>query len=240
MDSISKQNLKPLAYLDHNVLDYLVKCNDEPHKGEPLRTELMDNHQVFYSDENLNEIEKSVHYERKFLSTLESLHPLYLPPTDGDNPSFKAVSPIVVFDRLRSLPPLVRDFEQSMNEIALKLNVGEGGDDVFEKSATAFTALIQNFKAQAEQYGLTPFFNECFFENYFDKLRDKYIEELRTYVEYYEKVVKEEQRYLAPIDRRETLQVSARELNNIESPHVVLKVWELIKKKTIWVDRISH
>jgi hypothetical protein len=157
-----KAIVKPLAYLDHNILDYLVKSNDEPHNGEPLRTDLMHNHQVFFSDENLNEIEKSVQYEQKFLSTLESLHAFYLRLTD-DNPSFQAISPVVVFDRLRSLPPLVRDFEQSMNEIALKLTIGEGGESVFAKSSELFSDMINDFKTQAEQYGITELFGNDFF-----------------------------------------------------------------------------
>jgi hypothetical protein len=66
---------------------------------------------------------------------------------------------------------------------------------------------------------------------FFDKLREQYLKQVKTAIEYHERVVKEEGKYLAPIDFRERVGANARELNNIEPPHVLLKMWDLIRQK---------
>ena len=221
MELNSTENLKPLAYLDHNILDFLIK-----YEGEPLRSDLINNYQVVFSDENLNEIEKSSNMSRAFYTPL-SLSTLCI-CNDGNNAFLKDISPTALFNELKNMPPLVREFENSMNEIALKLNVGgEVADDIFEKSAKHFSTIMDDFKTQAEYYGVT----ELFGNEFFDRLKDQYLEQVKTAVEYYERVVKEEGKYLGPIDFRGRFGTSALELNNIEPPGVVLKIWELIKER---------
>lgn len=53
----------PTIYLDHNILDYLLK-----HQSSKLTDYFRDKLQVVYSNETLKEVERSHGYEEKFLS----------------------------------------------------------------------------------------------------------------------------------------------------------------------------
>lgn len=63
-----------LAYLDHNVLDLMTK--GDPHQVR----ELLKNNNLtpVYSDETLNEIQRSIGYECGFIELLEEIDAKYI------------------------------------------------------------------------------------------------------------------------------------------------------------------
>ena len=130
-DSYPNYRGKPTAYLDHNILDLLVK-NDLP----SFEKELKEKYQVVYSDENLKEIRRSGESGVKHLKVFESVGAMYLKlvftprfsPT-GDATVTK-LDPFTAFSSYcENIEPVYEGIEKSTSQSFLKFYGGRSDVD---------------------------------------------------------------------------------------------------------------
>lgn len=232
-NSIPTYRGKPTAYLDHNILDLLVK-----NPSVDFKTQLKDQFQVIYSDENLKEIKRTGENGSSYLKVLEELGALYLKlvltpkfEVTGDATITK-LSPFVAFDNYcENFNPFYEKLKQSMFQSLLKFYGGRG-DASFEDIKNGQIDAFDNFMIYLRDLGdefqeLDPNsdINSQILACTLDmkKKHDTAVaqsaNELRKYID-------DERNYSGVKIYRDYTRIGPIQLNNIEPPNVVEKIWE--------------
>ncbi|WP_439834590.1 hypothetical protein [Aeromonas caviae] len=122
---------KPTAYLDHNIIDSLVK-----NRSSLSLSELKENYQVIYSDENLKEIKRSRDGGSQHLDVLESLEAMHLKilVTNNYQITDQAIiiksNPFVDFESYcNNVEPVHEAMEKATAQSLLKFYGGRVGSD---------------------------------------------------------------------------------------------------------------
>lgn len=241
MSSIPMYSGKPTLYLDQNILDFFVK-NGLGSFGKKLSEAF----QVVYSDETLKEIRRSVGYENNFLNVLKDLdaYHLKLLLEPGFIVTDKAtITKRDVFEALEEL--CVNDDKFGYAALSpyqwlFKFSGGRTGtsiSDIHAEQLAAFEQLMEDMirnadELPAEQQRLI---KEC---------APLQIELLRSTLKNLENLISKN----VPDTRdwngiksfRDAVDIGPIELNNIEGPNVIIKIWDALKSKLSQNDYIQN
>ncbi|MFZ4526083.1 MAG: hypothetical protein ACOYOE_11175 [Chlorobium sp.] len=235
MDSTHKYSGKPTLYLDHNILDLFVKKNG---LGS-FRQKLMDKFQIVYSDETLKEIRRSADYENDFLNVLKDLGSYHLKIV-FDQPGFvvtdhATITSRDVFDAFEEYCSNDNEYgsiENSMKQWLFKFSGGRSGDsisDIHEEELAAFAQLMGMLENADElPDGMR---TQLKMEQYKSTLR-----ELESTMS---KDIPDTKEWNGIKSFRESVGIGPKELNNIEPPEVIEKIWDAFKVKLPKNDHIK-
>ena len=219
-----------LAYLDHNVLNRILKGDPDDIKGLLKQNNLI----AVFSDENLKEIHRSKGYEPAFLHLLEDIGAKYIEPVVDSKFKFTGQARIhtvkasIVYDNFlenRSesfhddfgLSEMLKKFYGGQQDKSFKEIVDNGADELQRHLSEALNA-VDSIPALGQ-------FNK---------------EEVKQMINNLPEMIK---LLYAPmvndLDAKEEPPIKALEektgvgpkiLNNIKPPQVVQQIWELISK----------
>lgn len=235
---------KPLAYLDQNILDLFVKGNTG------LMDELSSKFHVVYSDETLKEIKRSGENAFKFIEVLKKLEAYHI-KINVEAGSFLVKGDATVsstgveyvyqnyLDRERAEED---DVVAAGNKWLHKFFGGQPNLDfssLHEEQRATFSALVEKIESLgAEIDDEIPGLAEVLRAKKTELLADfeRSISEIESRMQ---EDIGDGINWSGVKDFRGSIQLGPVELNNIESPDVVKKIWELVQKKEKHFKNIS-
>lgn len=226
---------KPTAYLDHNILDLFVK-----HELSAFQEELNNQFQIIYSDETLKEIQRSDEYANNFLNLLEKLEAAYLKIQLGPGPGFiptgqaiiNILNPFEVFDEYCRENRSYDITLKAMNQQQLKFNGGRKGTslkEIHNEQREAFELLLDNImNSLGELENELPEIEsiaslEC------QRLREQFDEALAKTEQTIKNEVIDDTNWSGLKTFRDFAGVGPVQLNNIEPPNIIEKIYDLYK-----------
>ena len=223
---------KPTAYLDHNILDLLVK--------NPLlsfKEDLRKKYQILYSDENLKEIKRTGENGSLYLDILDELEAMYLKlvltprfELTGDA-MISITKPVDAFrNYCQNIEPVYEQLEKSTSQSLLKFYGGRHGDtfdDINIEQIGAFDNLLSHIQTlvnvdEIQKY--SPEINKHV-SAYTSELKRSYYEAIKQASQELRKHVSDESNYSGVDDYRGNAGIGPVQLNNIEPPNVLEKIW---------------
>jgi len=232
---------KPTLYLDQNILDLLVK-NSVGSFGR----ELMDKFQIVYSDETLKEIRRSSGYESDFLNVLKDLGSYHLKIVI-EQPGFIITDKATItsrdvfeaFEEYCSNDNEYGSIENSMNQWLFKFSGGRSGDsisDIHEEQLAAFTQLMDGMLENAEEL---PAGMRTQIKEYSELMKEQYKSTLHELENTMSRDIPDTKEWNGIKSYRESVGIGPKELNNIEPPKVIEKIWDAVKVKLPKNDQIN-
>lgn len=222
---------KPTLYLDQNILDLLVKYGIDA-----LPHQLYKEFQVVYSDETLKEIKRSKGYESDFLNVLSNLDAYHLQIL-VERPGFVVTDQAIItkrdvtmaFKEYCTNSEEFQEIEKAMSQWLFKLSGGRANDtfsDIHTEQQMAFGKLIEEMNESLDELP--------------DEIRKEVrrasevlTEEFENSIHNLEKTIEKdipESRGLNGIKLfRESVGIGPAQLNNLDSPNVAEKIWEIFK-----------
>jgi hypothetical protein len=223
---------KPTAYLDHNILDLLVK--------NPLlsfKEDLRQKYQILYSDENLKEIKRTGKNGSLYLDVLDELEAMHLKlvltprfELTGDA-MISITKPVDAFrNYCQNIEPVYEQLEKSISQSLLKFYGGRYGDtfdDINNEQIGAFDNLLSHIQTLVnvdEIHQYSPEINKHV-SAYTSELKRSHDEALKQASQELRKHVSDESNYSGVDDYREITGIGPVQLNNIEPPNILEKIW---------------
>lgn len=242
MDSLPQYSGKPTLYLDQNILDMFVK-NGLGGFGR----ELMDKFQIVYSDETLKEIRRSAGYEKEFLNVLKGLGSCHL-KIDVEQPGFIVSDKATItfrnvyesFEEYCSNNNEYGSIENSMNQWLLKFSGGRSGDsisDIHEEQLSAFAQLMGGMIENADEL---PVEMRAQIKDVSESMMKQYEAALHELGNTMSKDIPDTKEWNGIQSFRESVGIGPAELNNIEPPKVIEKIWNIIKVKLPQSDHVRN
>jgi hypothetical protein len=213
------------AYLDHNILDFFYK-----NPGTDFQKNITAHREVFFSEENLNEIERCGDHAADYAALFDSLNPQYLRlefDSSGLLSDEVVLRPFPVSGCLKirkRLVPNYADINKGLGKSLLKSLGGFQAKSVEEVHGEK----VKAYRDLAKATGKNP---------------DHYNEEMNTSLEETRSFLNQHQGYVGAITIRESAGVSPSILNNLRGPNIVEQIWELVsaspyaKENEITFDR---
>lgn len=224
---------KPTAYLDHNILDLLVK-----NPTLAFKAELKDKFQILYSDENLKEIKRSGENGASYLKLFNELGAMYLKlvltpqfEVTGDA-TITELDTFVAFDNYcENIDPIYENLEQSMSQTLLKFYGGRSDanfDDIKNGQIDAFDDLMSHLQNLGEELQETEVNSEinAQISAYTADMKKKHDSAVAQSANELRKHVDDESNYSGVKNYRDYTGIGPVQLNNIEPPNVIEKIWE--------------
>lgn len=240
MDSLPKYSGKPTLYLDQNILDLLVK-NGVGIFGR----DIMDNFQIVYSDETLKEIRRSAGYEKEFLNVLKDLGSCHLKivvEQPGcivtDKATFAIRDVFEAFEEYCSNNNEYGSIENSMNQWLFKFSGGRSGDsisDIHEEQLAAFLTLMGDMLKKTDEL---PVEMRAQIKDCSELMIRQYETALHELGSTMSKDIPDTKEWNGIQSFRESVGIGPVELNNIEPPKVIEKIWDTIKVKMPQSDHV--
>lgn len=232
-NSIPRYQGKPTAYLDHNILDLLVK-----NPSLVFKTQLKDKFQILYSDENLKEIRRTGENGSSYLKVFEELGAMYLKliltpkfEVTGDA-TITELSPFVAFDNYcENIEPVYENIEQAMSQSLLKFYGGRGDanfEDIKNDQIDAFDDLmvyLQDLGEKIQEVDSNSDINAQI-SAYTTDMKKKHDKAVAQSANELRKHVDDEYNYSGVKNYRDYTGIGPMQLNNIEPPNVIEKIWE--------------
>tara|TARA_R110001583_G_scaffold139048_1_gene291095 strand:+ start:1781 stop:2827 length:1047 start_codon:yes stop_codon:yes gene_type:complete len=226
---------KPTAYLDHNILDLFVK-----HELSAFLEELKNQFQIIYSDETLKEIKRSNEYANNFLDVLEKFEAAYLKIQLGLGPTFiptgqatiNILNPFEVYDEYCRESCSYDDALNVMNQQQLKFNGGRKGTDlkeIHDEQREAFELMLDNIMdSLGELEDDLPEIRDIATQEC-QRLREQFDEALTQTEETIKNEVGDDTNWSGLKAFRDFTGVGPVQLNNIEPPNVLEKIYAQYK-----------
>ena len=224
---------KPTAYLDHNILDLLVK-----NPSLAFGAELKEKFQVLYSDENLKEIKRTGENGSSYLKLFEELGAMYLKlvltpkfEVTGDA-TITELNPFVAFDNYcENIEPIYENIEKSMSQSLLKFYGGRNDanfDDINNGQIDAFDDLMTHLQDLGKELSETEANSDirAQISAYTTDMKKKHDVALAQSANELRKHVDDENNYSGVKNYRDHTGIGPMQLNNIEPPNVIEKIWE--------------
>jgi len=233
-DEFPQYQGKPTAYLDQNILGLFVE-DDYYDFAEKLKA----NFQIVFSDETLKEIKRSGNHSNKFLSVLKDLEAYHL-KLILKLPEFKETGkatltkcdPVETFQEYCKSYSEYEDIQVAMEQWLFKFSggrTGEGIAEIHNEQKTAFSELMRGMKSQLQDLSKEVPSIDLFFDEYEKEMSSK----LSGVLDETERLLKEniaDDKFWSGIkDFRAATGLGPKELNNIDSPGVLTKIWEKYK-----------
>jgi hypothetical protein len=230
-DDIAAPKDPVLVYLDHSVLNQLLKGR---HKLKELlrRDEL----QVVYSDENLNEISKSLGCEQDFLSLLSGLNATYLRPILDeqfhftDRSSIEAVEPTAAYAAYIANRNETPSCDGGMRDLLKKFYGGHPNKtfgEIVQSGQEEVVGLLDTLARELSSKAVPPEIDASAFLQALPQVK----QELTSMSDVLGQQLDAEESHanVKAIDTE--LVVGPRELNNIKGPDVLKQIWNRISNK---------
>jgi hypothetical protein len=225
---------KPTAYLDHNILDLLVKTPSLKFKAE-----LKEKFQIIYSDENLKEIKRTGDKGFNYLKLLEEFEAMYLKliltsefKVTGDA-TITELSPFVAFDKYcENIGPVYESIEQSISQSLLKFYGGRSDadfDDINNGQIDAFDNLMSHRQDLGNEISETESgFPEigAKISAYTKEIKGKNDIALAQSANELRKHIDDENNYSGVKNSRSYTGIGPIQLNDIEHHNVIEQIWE--------------
>mgnify|MGYP000167291782 CR=1 FL=1 len=232
-DSTPRYQGKPTAYLDHNILDLLVK-----NPTLAFKVELKDKYQILYSDENLKEIKRTGENGTSYLKLFNELGAMYLKlvltpqfEVTGDA-TITELDSFVAFDHYcENIEPIYENLEQSMSQSLLKFYGGRSDanfDDIKNGQIDAFDDLmihLQNLGEELQETETNSDINAQI-SAYTADMKKKHDSAVAQSTNELRKHVDDESNNSGVKNYRNYTGIGPMQLNNIEPPNVIKKIWE--------------
>lgn len=228
-----KYSGKPTAYLDHQILDYLVK-NGLDDLGSALTEHL----QIIYSEETLKEIHRSGNeHDHLFLMVLQDLDAYYLELVKGEDhlptgdATIIACNPFDVYQvylkNLKENPYGYLGFEYFLH----KLNGGFSDmefEELFEKPRAEFEILLREIELENVNELLS---TRIAVHQQVNDMREKFNDNLDAFIHTLKKDIPEQKNWSGVKDYRLVMELGPLQLNNIKPPNVMQKIWDLYEER---------
>ena len=227
---------KPLAYLDHNILDRFLK-NDL----QDLKKRLIEDYQIVYSDENLKEIHRSGEFASEFIKVLEDInakhiqivfkHPGFI---ETDKAYLRTCNVNDAMNEYLANTSGYNGIMDAMLQSNLKYHGGEvdkSFSEINENFVIEFNRLLEQIRLDVKSLnGIA----SADLKQYFDLigiLGNKF-----------EDIIKENERLKNPLtgqgknwnpmkDFRTEMKLGPLQLNNIRGPKILEQIWDQYKDK---------
>jgi len=219
------------AYLDHNILDHMIKV--ETSNFEVILEEL--ELTPVYSDETLNEIRRSEGSQDRFISILQKIKARYLHPELDKNSTFTGYAQIDPVD-------VSAHYEFFINNYVPPTNTGFGFNAMIQKMYNgrpdeSFTEIFEKAKDEIQTL-----FNTADFEFEDDKLTSAFqsisSSLLETTIGHMNdigmKLDAEDNASVSATDK--LLKVGPKVLNNIHPPGIVNQIIEFLEDENSYAD----
>ncbi len=225
---------KPTAYLDHNILDLIVK-----NKNLPFTTELKEKYQVIYSNETLKEIKRTGDNGSQFLEALEHLEAMHIQILISDKfevtnqATLRKINPHSAFENYcANIEPIFEAMENSTAQSLLKFYGGRSGsnlDDINREQIESFGNLMNYISDQAgELKDLDPEI-EAIVASHTKGMLKTFSEAITQSTTELRKHIKDESNHSGIQTYRNHVNIGPVQLNNIEPPNVIEKIWRIYK-----------
>lgn len=219
---------KPLAYLDHNILDLLGKYD------LPDFLEILSEYQIVYSDVTLKEIRRSIGSEEMFLRTLDRMGALHI-AVNFDFPHFKSTNEIIIHD----VTPLFAYEHYCKNQDsgpdtnvynALAIKLWGGKKDLSFQDIFIRQLKTLNDSLDMTLEDLTPD-HENLRPQMDVIINSVKVQSFLAWSKAYEAMQQQEQEgqdLVAAHAFRHAVNVLPKQLNNVEPPNVIEQIWEML------------
>ncbi|TKB51193.1 hypothetical protein FCL40_01150 [Ferrimonas sediminicola] len=237
-NSVPKYKGQPTAYLDHNILDLLIKSS-----SIEFQSEVKASYQIIYSDESLKEIKRTGERGELFLNKLEELNAMYLRLVTNNkfeltgDATLHEVSPIDAFKYYcNSVEPIYQQIEKSNSQSLLKFFGGRRGnsfDDINAEQIASFNGLMEHLEelSDACKYdGVEGLHLGDTIFNLTKTMRSQYKQLLEYSTNELRKHIDDEEFFSGVNDYRSRTGVGPVQLNNIDEPDVVKKIWTVFSE----------
>lgn len=234
---------KPLAYLDQNVLDLLAKNFESTHE---VYSYLKESFQVVYSDTTLGEIYKAFLNSKeenkentleKYLNILEWLNAYHIRIAYNRNLEFLnscVISQASVKQWFNNYVENKKEWgfwdQHIYNQFLLSYQKNKNIDEIKIEALLSYEKNLEKMrkaKDELQNYPQLKYKAEAMYEEIYNQ-KEIYEEAIQGMLSIVIQNV--EQDKMSEIFRNE-MGISAKQLNNINMPHVVQKIWNLYKDK---------
>lgn len=223
-------NKEILAYLDHNILDRMTKGDPDDIRNI-LETSAIT---PVYSDETLKEIERSVGYENNFLTLLNEISAKKIVPLlEGSKLTGKAE--LLSSDSFEAYEQYMANSNPSENsnfglsEMVQKLYGGRNNETyegILKSGAEELSPLFRELEQNIDEIPLPEGYSKEQFREMLSAM-PKLLE--KSYEEIYQSMDNEAGE--SPVkDLENVLGIGPKQLNNIDGPGVLKKIWALLEK----------
>jgi len=221
---------KPIAYLDQNIISSLYK---DP--NSELKKEIENKYRVIFSQENLSEIESSGNRMEGFAKILQDFNPEYLmlKVNEGEGISDSAqLKPYPVLGCIESRRRSVPNYDSVILKMFQPLLKALGGiedktfDEVYDEQKSVNQEKAKILGADVDKEGN----NQAEIEIKTRELLEKSNANTEKSKAWAREFLKENTEYSGIKSIQEKVNVSAKELNNIQPPRVIEKIWDRIEK----------
>lgn len=236
---------KPLAYLDQNILDLFVKGG-----ADGLMRELSSNFHIVYSDETLKEIKRSGENAFRFIAILKQLEAYHIKINveegsfliKGDATLSSNDAEYIYQEYLGRERAEEDDVIAAGNKWLHKFFGGQPNLDfssLYDEQRATFSALVEKIESLVTEIEEElPIMTEAL-----RKRKKDLLEDFERSVSEIESRMKEDIGdgidWSGVKDFRGAIQLGPLELNNIEPPKIVKKIWELVQKKEKHFEHVS-
>ena len=231
MESMPPYEGKPTVYLDQNVLDFFTKQG----LGE-FGQMLIRDYQVVYSDETLKEIRRSKDFEEIFLNVLKDLKANYLKLivelpsfTITDNATISERDPFVVYKEYCENIYDGVDIEHAMQQWLFKFSGGRKGDsinDIHNEQISAFSELMGSVMDNSDEF---PAETQRQLQSFTQEMISQYKATLERTENMMIENIEDDKNWDGIKDFRSQVGIGPKQLNNIEPPNVLVKIWDKLK-----------
>ena len=225
---------QPTAYLDQNILDLFVN-----HGIIDFAETLKSKFQVVYSDETLKEIKRSGDYANKFLNVLIELKATHLKIvleadfSITDNATITKRNPFDAYKEYCENEPVYDQVQKAMEQLLLKFSGGRAGDsisEIYDEQKQAFSELLSHLQDQAVELSKELPGIEVLISKQIDLMLNQFEESVNESERQWKSNIKDDKNWSGVKDFRSAVGVSPVQLNNIQPPDVLKKIWDLFKK----------
>lgn len=231
MESIPPYEGMPTVYLDQNVLDFFTKQG----LGE-FGQMLIKDYQVVYSDETLKEIRRSKGFEESFLNVLKDLKANHLKLIVEqpnfiitDNASISVRDPYDVYKEYCENSDDGVDIEHAMQQWLFKFSGGRKGDsinDIHNEQISAFSELMDSIIDNSDEL---PEETQRQLQIYTKEMTSQFKATLEKSESMMLENIEDDKNWDGIKDFRSQVGIGPKQLNNIEPPNVLVKIWDKLK-----------
>ncbi len=226
--SENNQN-KVRFYLDQNVIDYLIKGNLDAVKELINKTP---NSEIIYSYVTLREFARieDVLQRKLYLDYLKRVKAKYLSIDNNESAHFEEVDPFEIFNKNSSNNKIYEDLVNSNLEMVHKLYGGKKNtsfDEIADSLNKSFSHLMEHLITTLDSLDKHPAINKELIKEILQYANKNYAESVDKTTQLIKNSNYNYENFLN--DLRKLCYIKVDKINEIEPPHVIDQIWNIIK-----------
>jgi len=221
-------------YLDQNIIDLLVKNKSSDFEKLVISNK---NIQVMYSNVTIDEISriKDAFDRDKYLNVLKNLNARYFWVDDNEIAHFDIRSPSEIFLELTSKnQKTFRNVQQSTLDFSHKMIGGKKGtsiEDITSSQSDAFNDLMGLIENEIDVFQDKSSIDKSFLKTYPKIMKERYSNLMYDLNSQINKYHPNTENMDGLKEFRKLLNLEPIELNNIELPHIIEKIWAQMEER---------